>query len=48
MLLFWTFYSSKNPEIFFFCIFDQINAALMSRGDFKNIKKSHKPQTFEQ
>jgi len=34
-------------HFFFYCIFDQINAALVSRRDsFKNINKS-RPQTFE-
>ncbi len=31
----------------FFCIFDQINAALVSSRDFKKHKKSYWSQTFE-
>ncbi len=37
-----------NNTYFFYCLFDQINAALVSRRDFiQNIQKSYKPQTFE-
>ncbi len=32
----------------FYCIFDQINAALLGRRDFfQKYKKSYRPQTFE-
>ncbi len=44
--LFWNVIILHN---IFFCIVDQINAALVSKKDFKNIlKKSFWPQTFAQ
>ncbi len=43
-----TVYSNRKVILFFNCIFDQINPALVSRRDIQKHEKNDQSQTFDQ